>query len=406
MKRELAVVGVLLSMYGISADAYDANAWPTHYKFSDGTDVGISGTYEWDDNSFSSLNGLTPAQQSPALDDAHATRREEINVFIRKVGVYDAGWGWDYWNKAYQNVFVRLETKAFLGEDYGKVRFGYSKTYVGFESVTQSCNLSFLETALPEQAFFEGRRTGVDWEFERPEFRFDIGAYGGQDLQGDNDGTTLGGRFAWTPFNTVGNVLHLGVVGSEENPDSSVVNGRGQTVFPSARLRARPDVLLTTTRFVDTNTIKNVDHIDRTGLEGLWIRGPWSVQGEYLNEDVHRTDGKPSVSGSGGYIFGSWVVTGESRPYSKGNVGNLKPDGRWGALELLARYDEIDLNDIGAGVHGGKQHNWTIGANWYLLQHFRLQANYILVHESGNPAFNKGGSLDPKIFGLRAMVYF
>ena len=73
---------------------------------------------------------------------------------------------------------------------------------------------------------------------------------------------------------------------------------------------------------------------------------------------------------------------------------------------MLARYDEVDLNDPGAGVRGGREHNWTLGANWYLLTHFRLQANYILVHESGNPAFNNGKSIDPQIFGLRAQIIF
>ena len=165
-------------------------------------------------------------------------------------------------------------------------------------------------------------------------------------------------------------------------------------------------MFLTATRFVDTGTLTHVDRIDRTGLEGLWIHGPWSLQGEWLAQDVRRTDGMPSVQGSGFYVFGSWVVTGESRPYESGNVGNLKPAGAWGAVELLARYDEVDLDDPGAGVHGGREHNWALGANWYLLTHFRLQANYIWVHASGNPAFNGGKAIDPQIFGLRAQVVF
>lgn len=404
MKLQTAITAALFGAFAINAQAYDQWDWPTHYKFDNGVDVGISANYAGDYNSWSGISDLTSAQQA-TMEDSHGARREEFNVFVKKAGVFDAIWGWDYWNKSYLDVFLRLESKAFLGDDYGKFRFGYSKTWVGFESVTASRNDSFLETAMVEQAFFEGRRTGVDWEFEAPAYRFDVGAYGGQDLQGDNDGTTVAGRVAWTPFKAAGDVLHLGISASEENPDSSVINGKGQEVFPSTRPRARPDAFLTSTRFVDTGAITNVDSIDRVGLEGLWIHGPWSVQGEWINEDVNRFGGKPDYSGTGGYIFGSWVVTGESRPYSAGNVGNLKPKGDWGALELLARYDTLDLNDNHSGILGGKENNWTLGANWYILTHFRVQANYVLAHVE-SPKFNGGKSFDPKIFELRAQIYF
>jgi phosphate-selective porin OprO/OprP len=404
IKLRTAVAGMLFSAAG-AAQGYDAEDWPTHYRFSDGIDLGISGNYEGDYNSFSNIGELKSAQQA-TLQDGHGARREEFSVYARKPGVFDAQWGWDYWNKNYVDVYFRLDLKAVFGDDYGRLRFGYTKTYVGFEGFQRTRNNSFLEAALPIQAFYEGRRTGFDWEFERPAYRIDLGAYGGQDLQGDNDGTTLTGRLAWTPLKQRGDVLHLGIAVSREAPEDSTINGRGQTVFPSIRVLARPDVFLTSTRFVDTGTITNVDHIDRAGLEGLWIRGPWSVQAEYLTQDVQRTVGKPTVNGSGYYAFGSCVVTGESRPYEAGNVGNLKPDRTWGAIELLARYDEVDLDDPGAGVHGGREHNWTLGVNWYVLTHFRMQANWIWVHASGNPAFNAGKPIDPQIFGLRAQIVF
>jgi len=71
---------------------------------------------------------------------------------------------------------------------------------------------------------------------------------------------------------------------------------------------------------------------------------------------------------------------------------------------LLARYDEVDLTDASADVRGGREHNWTIGANWYILTHFRVQANYIWVHEEGNPVYNAGRAIDPRIFALRFQI--
>ena len=398
--------GLLSSgMHARFAYAHDADDWPTHYLFANGTDVGVGGNFEGDYNNYDGTNDLSAVQRA-TLQDVHGARREEFSVYVRRPGVYEAQWGWDYRNKTYVDVYARVDSKAFLGVDYGRFRVGYFKTYVGFEGYTRTRNDTFLETALPVAAFYEGRRSGASWEFERPSFRIDLAAYGGQDLQGDNDGSTLTGRLAWTPFKQPGNVLHLGVTASEENPDAATLNGKGQTVIPSIRVRAVPDVFLTSTRFVDTGTIPNVDRIERRGLEGVWIHGPWSLQGEYLEQDVRRSGGKPTVSGNGAYAFGSWVVSGESRPYESGQVANLKPSHAWGAIELLARYDTVDLNDAGAGVHGGKQHDWTLGANWYLLTHFRLQANCIWAHEQGNKTFNAGKAVDPRIFGVRAQIVF
>ena len=120
---------------------------------------------------------------------------------------------------------------------------------------------------------------------------------------------------------------------------------------------------------------------------------------------VHRPKGVEgalpcfySIHG-GGYVFGSWVLTGESRPYAGGNAGNVKPKDAWGAWELLLRYSELDLED--GLVQGGKEHDWTLGANWYLNDHFKFQANLIRAwSDKGNLA------LDPKIFEVRAQIHF
>ncbi len=137
-------------------------------------------------------------------------------------------------------MFLRLQSKAFLGNDYGAFRFGYSKTPVGFEAITGTRADSFLELALPSQAIFEGRRTGIDWAFERQAFIANVGYYWGQDLLGDNDGTTLGGRVAWTPRKAEGDVVHLGVSASSEHRDSTT-DGRDIEHAPSARISTPPE---------------------------------------------------------------------------------------------------------------------------------------------------------------------
>ncbi len=51
-------------------------------------------------------------------------------------------------------------------------------------------------------------------------------------------------------------------------------------------------------RLIDTGSLTKADHVDRQGLEGLWIRGPWSLQSEVLREDISRYSGNPDFSAS------------------------------------------------------------------------------------------------------------
>jgi phosphate-selective porin OprO and OprP len=391
----IALSSIILGVQMTCASAYDANDWPVHYTFDDGTAIGLTGVYRYDINDFSSD---TLANGKQAFEDSHTNRRKELGLTLKKKGVYDAIVDYEYQGKTWLDVFLRLQSKAFFGEDYGAFRFGYSKTPVGFEAVTGTKADTFLELALPSQAIFEGRRTGIDWAFERAAFIANVGYYWGQDLLGDNDGTTLGGRVAWTPRKSEGDVIHLGVSASSEHRDSTT-DGRDIEHAPSARVSTPPETGLSPVRLIDTGSLTKADHVDRRGLEGLWIDGPWSVQSEALREVISRYGGNPDFSANGFYAFGSWVLTGESRPYSAGNISNIKPNGDWGAWELLLRYSELNLND--GPIQGGKEHDWTVGANWYLTQHFKFQANYIWAKS------DKGNlSIDPRIFELRAQIYF
>lgn len=393
-KTSMLASATLLACTFTAADARSAD-WPTHYTFADGTDLGLTAAYRYDINDFSDD---TLSDGTHKFVDSHTNRRKELGITLKKKGVYDAIIAREYEGKTWLDVFLRVQSKALFGSDIGAFRFGYSKTPVGFEGVTGTRATSFLELSLPIQALYEGRRTGIDWTFERSKYIVNVGYYFGQDLQGDNDGSTLAGRFAWTPIKRDGNVLHLGVSASRENPDATV-NGLGQTLQPSTRVRSPPEAGLTSVRLVDTGKLSNVDHIDRHGLEGLWIDGAWSLQGEYLDEHISRFGGKPDVSTHGFYAFGSWVVTGESRPYANGNSGNIKPKSKAGALELLLRYSELDL-DSGT-IHGGREHDWTFGTNWYLTDHFKFQGYYVRVWSD-----KSGLELSPKIIELRAQLMF
>lgn len=370
---------------------YDfATDWPTHYVFGDGTDLGLSLKYQYDVDRFGDDGGR--------FEDAQTNRRKELGFFIKKKGVYDATVLYDFQSRIWQDTYLRVQSKGVLGHDVGALRFGFTKTPVGFEGNTSTGATTFLESALPTQAVYASRRIGIDWALERPHYVLNVGYYSGGDLNGDNDGHMLAARAAWVPLNSPGHVLHLGLSASRESPAGST-DGRDIHTPPRARLSARAEVSLLSTRVLDSGTLPFTDAIDRRGVEALWIDGPWSVQGEYLAATVTSSRGQPDYRGSGYYAFVSWVATGESRPYSGGNVGNIKPKGRYGALEFALRYSELDLDD--RGVLGGRERNWTFGANWYLNNYLKLQANYVHVQSD-----RRGLRVDPTVFELRAQVQF
>ena len=50
--------------------------------------------------------------------------------------------------------------------------------------------VSFLEASLPTQAFYENRRSGIDWAFERDRYLVNAGYFFESDLLGNNKGDT------------------------------------------------------------------------------------------------------------------------------------------------------------------------------------------------------------------------
>lgn len=387
-------MALIAPVFAEAADAvrndYDGRTnWPTHYVFANGTDVGLTVKYQYDFARFS--------HDEDIYEDAQTNRRKEFGFFVRKKGVYDATAVFDFQAKTWLDVFFRLQSKAVLDRDAGAVRIGFMKTPVGFEGNTSTGSTSFLETSLPMQAIYANRRLGIDWALTRKGYLVQLGYYNGGNLQGDLDGHMVAGRAAWTPLNAAGNVLHIGGSLSRETPYGTT-DGRGRYTPPSARLRALPEAGLITQRLIDSGALSAVEHVDRRGFEALWIGGPWSVQGEYLDARV-KLENKPAYKAHGWYTFGSWVVTGESRSYSLGNVSDVVPKGPWGALEFVLRYSTLDLDD--GPTLGGTEHDWTFGANWYLTKYLKLQVNYVRAISD-----RRDVRVDPRIVELRAQVMF
>ena len=145
-------------------------------------------------------------------------------------------------------------------------------------------------------------------------------------------------------------------------------------------------------KLLDTPDIAGFDKVKLAAIEFAAMNGPLSFQAEYMKADVQGTND---------YDFDAWyaavgyTLTGESRSYkpTDGEFKRLKPkndfsfkNGGWGAWEIAARLDSLDLNDGNGAtaIDGGEGDRYTLALNWYLNYNFRIMADYSKIYDIKN----------------------
>lgn len=360
---------------------------PTQYKTSSGFTFGASGVYQYDWNDFSG-GGIDPSTGQPLFEDAHTWARRELDAYFKAPNGLELHVGYD-WSKSWADNYLKYSSKKF-----GDFRVGQFLTQVGWESVEGAQTWTFLTPSLPGTAVFEGRRIGADWSYAGIDhWLFQVAYLWNGNLDGKFPGHTYSARIVFDPIEREDSVLHLGLAASREIPGDHV-----------AHFFSPPEASLTRTNLVDTKVLPFTDSIDRRGLEVGYLRGPVYMQGEYLVMTAHRTSGLPDFRGHGFYVQGAWMLNGgTARSYKDGEFSMPKSREWNGDFELAARYSELDLRD--GIVEGGREHNWTVGVNWY-WKSLELQADYVWAHANDSPANLYVAAIDPRVFEVRLQIYF
>ena len=233
-----------------------------------------------------------------------------------------------------------------------------------------------------------------------------------------DEGYGVNARLTWDPILDVGRVVHLGVSGYRATnfaANSITVSDR-----PNIRVNdANPPTTaerIVSAAIAGTNpaTGPRTGAKDATflGAEAAVVYGPFSVQGEYDRLSIDRFGTASTVKFDGFYVFGSFFLTGESRVFKNGVVDRLKPindfnpqKGHWGAFEVAARYDQLDLTDGGLLSTGTgaaavavdkKATTWTGALNWYLNGNVKLLFNYIRFKGENSPLFVDAGAVNDR----------
>ena len=136
------------------------------------------------------------------------------------------------------------------------------------------------------------------------------------------------------------------------------------------------------------------------GLEFAGGYQSFSLQTEYktmmVTNEVDKNYGVNSF-----YVMGSYILTGEHRPYKHGAFSRIKPKtdvehGGWGAVELLARMSNMQMSGDVVDANPGNPkevNNLAFGFNWYLTSHVRFMYNYVITDDNDSALGNLYGHL-------------
>jgi phosphate-selective porin OprO/OprP len=261
---------------------------------------------------------------------------------------------------------------------FGSFRAGQFKEPYGLEQVSSSNNEMFTERSLMNAlvpAFNAGVMLYDDFANERATWAvgaFRTGLDTGEVSKGDGEWAGTARVTGLPLYSEDGrDYVHVGLGYSRRSPTND-----SQTISSKPEANLAPNYISAT---VPTETV------DLLGLEAAWVRGPFSITGEYTQASLDGDAGTtidPDFAGY--YLQASYFLTGESRGYKKaqGIFDTLKPNenalgGGLGAVEVAARISSLDLDDD--GTDGGELDDLTFGVNWYLNPNTRLMVDYILA---------------------------
>lgn len=282
-------------------------------------------------------------------------------------------------NANFADVFMELKEIPLLGN----FRVGHMKEPFSLEKINSRKFIPFLERGL-NNAFTPLRNTGFTAYNHalKKRISWSAGTFLNTNAFGDSQGDSstegsysFSGRLTAVPWYE-GNgkkLVHTGISYSYQNAFENKL-----------RYSSRPEINLAD-KFVDTGDIA-AESANLFNPELAIVYGPFSFQAEYTYADIERErNAGNDLHFSGFYAYGSYFLTGENRNYKReeGAFGRVKPikNFQWGsrkgkgAVELTARYSELDLSD--EGIEGGRLQDITAGINWYLNPNTRVTLNYV-----------------------------
>lgn len=288
-----------------------------------------------------------------------------------------------------------------------QVRLGKFKPFVGLERLQGGADIKFIERGYVSNNLLPNRDVGVSvyGDVLNKKLSYAVGLFNGVTDGGENttsqdvnSNKEVTARLFATPFAGSDSVLQgLGFGIAATSGDSNLASpASGAAVgVPGYKTPGQANNF-----FSYANRVASNGKRERWAPQAYFYRGPLGLIAEYaqvsqglVNSAAERTTAKNSAW----QLAASWLLTGEDasfrgvKPHSPFRQGE---DGGWGAFELVARYQENQIDEALPASFRGTTYalqakSAAIGLNWYLNDSSRLAVNYERTRLSG-------GTLDGK----------
>lgn len=417
-----------------------------HFATNDGNfTAGINGRMQVDSqtNVNNRVANATGANTTNELGDGMSLRRARLGV----EGTF------------FKNSFYKFEydftrgngttgagvTDAFIGHSFSKpfsVKFGAFKEPFSLEEATSNRYITFIQRNQAVDTFVDDLNTykmgiGANYSADRWQAAASlqtepVGANGASNSATGSNGNAnrnngsgdtnweVNARVSGLPWmESKTKFLHVGTSGSYIHVNNNYLangtfNNGGMSFTHGLNNNVDRTGILNTGNL--TSGVKGAagsheaNHLTRYGAESALVYGPFSAQGEYIQTDVSGTGYKDeSLNGYYGYM--TYFLTGESRAYKSktGAWDRLKPNrnfdmkGGWGAWEVAAGYDAVNLNS--GAIKGGRASTAKLGINWYPNSHVRVMANYIHALDINTEGVSNISNAGVKTANTRAQAF-
>ncbi len=299
-----------------------------------------------------------------------------------------------------------------------KVRVGRFKPPFGLERLQSGANLAFNERAFPTN-LAPNRDNGVQifGDVFAGTTEYQVGVFNGAvdntvAITDNNNGKDIVARLFTHPFKNsdLDSLKGLGIGVAYGNGTQRGSSAAGNSSLPTFVTPGQQ-----TFASYATGAFANGGR-ERISPQFYYYVGAFGVLGEYVvsKQDVALGATTQEVENDAWQVLLSWVVSGGDASF-RGVTPKNSFDwaaGTWGALEVVARYSELSIDDdaftaglLSVNSSASEAKDAGVGVNWYLNRNVKLQLNYDETTFVGGAAAG-ADRIDEKVLFTRVQLAY
>jgi phosphate-selective porin OprO/OprP len=263
-----------------------------------------------------------------------------------------------------KDAYVSYGNKLTSDVKYG-VKLGQSHIPFGLNTKISSKYMTFMDRPLfADTEVSPARESGVVAGINDSDYKWTLaagltnGEIDGGETQ--NNGSTFAVRGSFLPYQDGSNVVQVGA--------GYLTKGGGDDF----RFRQRAISHIDNVRTFDTSTLADFDGADAWTADAMAVFGSFHAMAEYLDYNIER-EAADDIDVTGYAVEAGYFLTGESLKWKKGYTSGISPKSSYGAWQVAARFENLEIDDTGLEDEGDK---WTLGINYYPTKNTRLMLNY------------------------------